>query len=141
MNRLLRDNLMREDSLHRLGAAEHLRNHHISVIGIEPAMIADLAAGVGIKAGVVEHNFGGLARFDFLRAHAILHQRQHFAVGRDELPIAFEDGLRQLAIRRAGGRFRSAFPGSASAGLLFRAGALEAFHVELQCRHRGPHRP
>ena len=55
---------MGEDSLHRFGRAADLGDDGVVVVGVEPADVADLSAGVGVEAGVVEDDldfFAGLA--------------------------------------------------------------------------------
>ncbi len=67
-DRLADDGAVREHSLHRLESAGHFRDDAVVVGGIEPAGVADLTAGVGVEAGLVEHDFHllvGMAR----RAH------------------------------------------------------------------------
>src|SRR6185437_10661828 len=82
---LFRNNFVREDALHRLGATEHVGNNHVSVFGIKPAVVAYLSAGVSVETGMVQDNFRALAGFHFLYAEAVFHQRQNFAASRDKL--------------------------------------------------------
>ena len=59
--RLAQNRLVREDSLHRLGASAHIGDHGVVIVGVKPADIAHLPAGIGIKAGVIEHHFHRIA--------------------------------------------------------------------------------
>ncbi len=94
------------------------------------AGVADLAAGVAVEAGVIEHNVDHIASSGGGNAHAIFHDGQHFGIVGGELLVA--EKLRFLEVSKcgAGGFLAAAFPTGAGAGLLFGAGTLEPFHVE-----------
>ncbi len=128
---LLQHGFVRAHALYGSDAADDLGNGGVAVRGSEPARVADLAAGVGVEAGVIEDDFDFIAGGGSGNTCAVLDDGEHFAVGRSELLVAFEDGLRQIAKGRAGGFLRAAFPGGAGAGLLFGAGALETFMIEI----------
>ncbi len=123
---------MREDALHRLGAAAHFGHDGLVVARIEPAHIAHLPAGVGVEAGGVEHDLALFAGLQASDADAILHQREDARAIDAQRGVADELGLRQLAIHRRRGLLRAALPRGAGAGLLFFLRALEAFHVEVE---------
>src|SRR5208282_915871 len=86
----LHDNLMRAHSLHRVIAASHFGDDGVVIVGVKPSAIADLSARFGVEGSVVENDFAGFARFEFLRALTVLNDGKHFAVVRARLAIAFE---------------------------------------------------
>ena len=71
--------LVRAHALHRL-PTQNIANNHVVVVRIEPAGIAHLAAGIGVKRGVIEHDLHGLAGICLRHPGAILDDGQHFAV-------------------------------------------------------------
>ncbi len=123
--------LVRADALHRLHATQNIGDDGVVVVGIEPAGIPHLAAGVGIKRGVVEHDLDALTGVRLGHADAIPDDGEHFAMLRGELAIAFEDGLGQRAEGRAGRSLRASLPGGAGARLLFGASVLKAGQIEI----------
>ncbi len=122
---------MRANTLHRLHATQNIGHHDVVVVGIEPAGIAHLAAGIGIERGVVEHDLDALAGICLGHADAILDDGEHFAMLRGELAIAFEDGLGQRAEGRAGRGLRASLPGGAGTRLLFAASQFKAGQIEV----------
>ncbi len=62
-----------------LVAAADVGDDGVVVVGVEPAGVADLAAGVGVEAGVVEDDFDLLAGFQFGDADAVFHDGEDFA--------------------------------------------------------------
>src|SRR6185312_11436657 len=97
---LAQDSAMREDSLHRLGASAYVGYDGVVVVGIEPADVAHLPAGIGVKAGVVENHFYCIAGICAAHTDAILYDGQNFGAFDFELLVAFEVCLRKLAIDR-----------------------------------------
>src|SRR5262245_24041526 len=78
---LAQNRFMGKDSLHWLGASAHIGNHRIVVIGVEPAHITSLSAGVGIKARVIEYHFHRVSGIGRMHSLAILNDSEHFAIG------------------------------------------------------------
>ena len=121
---LLGDDAMRAHALHGIGHAFDLGDQRVVIVGVEPANVADLPAGLGVERRVVEHDLAALAGLQLLRADAgaivRLDDGQHLASGGQRLAIAFELGARQGLIERAGRGLRAALPGGAGAlALLF----------------------
>ena len=115
------------DGLH---AAMHLGDDGIAIVGEQDALVALLAAGVGVEAGVIEDDFDFVAWACGGDAGAGFDECKDFAVGGGELCVALEDGLGEVAVEGGGGLFRAAFPGGAGAGLFFGAGLFKAGEVE-----------
>ena len=96
---LLGDDAMRAHALHRIGDALDFGDDGVVVVGVEPADVADLSAGIGVEGGVIEHDLAALAGLQLLHADsgAVLRfdDGQNFAAGGERLAIAFEDGRRQ----------------------------------------------
>ena len=67
---LLGHDAMRAHALHRIGDALDLGDDGVVIVGVEPADVADLSAGIGVEGGVVEHDFAALAGLELLRADA-----------------------------------------------------------------------
>jgi hypothetical protein len=78
LDRLAQDGPMRKNSLHRLGTAAHVGDDGVVIVGVEPASISDLAAGVGVEAGAVENNLNRVAGIGGWHALAVLHDGQDF---------------------------------------------------------------
>src|ERR1700722_6645196 len=76
-DRLAQKDLVRTHALHWLYAAEHIGNHDVVVIGIEPTGIADLAARIGIKRSMIEHDLYAIAGNGLRHSDAILHDGEH----------------------------------------------------------------
>ena len=53
-NGMARDDLVRADALHRRVHAFDFGDHHGVVLGVEPALVANLAAAFGVERRVVE---------------------------------------------------------------------------------------
>ncbi len=68
MNRLLGDDAMRAHALHGIGHALDLGDDGVVVVGVEPANVANLSAGIGVERGVVEHDLAALAGLQLLHA-------------------------------------------------------------------------
>ena len=134
MNRLLGDDAMRAHALHGIAHAFDLGDDGVVVVGVEPANIADLSAGIGVEGGVVEHDLAALAGLELLRADAAavvgLDDGENFRAGGERLVIALEVGARQRLISGTGGGLRAALPGS------LRALALLFHRVSRSRRHR-----
>ncbi len=60
------------------------------IVGVEPAAVADLAAGFGVERRVVEDDFAFVAGLEFLRALAVVDDGEHFAAVGASLAVAFE---------------------------------------------------
>ena len=124
---LLEDGLVRAHALHRQDAAGDLGNGGVAVRRQETAGVADLAAGVAVEAGVIEHDFDLIAGFGGGNAHAVLDDGEHFAVGGGRAAVAFEDGLGQIAEGGAGGSSGCRPSRRRGRGPALRRGRLEAF--------------
>src|SRR5579863_496236 len=120
------DNLVGAHALDWGVASCHFGDDGVVVVGIEPSLIADLAAGVGIERGVVEDDFAGFASLEFLCALSVLDDGQHLASVGASLTIAFEDGFWKLLIGRVRGLLGCAFPGGASPFALLSHGTMES---------------
>ena len=133
---------MRAHALHGIGDALDLGDDGVVVVGVKPADVAHLSAGIGVEGGVVEHDVAALAGLQLLHADAGAVLRfddgQHFAAGGERLAIAFEDRRRQRLIRRAGGFLRAAFPGSPSARLRCSSIAASKTGVETDASDHAP---
>ena len=96
---LLSHDAMRAHALHGIGHALDLGDERVVIVGVEPADIAHLSAGLGVKGRVVEHDLAALAGPQLLRANSgsvvRLDDGQHFASGGERLAIAFELGAGQ----------------------------------------------
>ncbi len=120
-----------EDALHGFGGAADVGEDVCAVRGVEPAGVADLAAGVGVEGGVVEHGFALLAGFQFVDAEAVLDEGEDLCAFGAEGGVAFEVGFREGRIDGAGGLLGAAFPGGSGAGLFFFFGEFETGEVEV----------
>ena len=127
---LLGEDFVREDSLHGLGATAHDRHDCLVVVAEQPADVADLAAGIGVEAGGVEHRFAGFAGREGLDAEAVFHQSEDLCAVDAERGVALKVGLGKLAVDGRCGLLRAALPGGAGAGLLFFLGGFEAFEIK-----------
>ena len=67
---LLGDDAMRAHALHGIGHAFDVGDQRVVIVGVEPADIADLSAGIGVERRVVEHDLAALAGLQLLRADA-----------------------------------------------------------------------
>ena len=114
-NRLLGDDLMRAHALNGGIATGHFGDDSVVIVGIEPAAVADLSAGLGIERRVVEDDLALVARLQFLRALAILDDREDLAVFGASLTVALEGGFWKLLIRRIRGLLGGPFPRGAGA--------------------------
>ena len=136
---------MRAHALHGIGHAFDFGDDGVVVVGVEPADIADLSAGIGVERSVVEHDLAALAGLELLRADAAavvrLDDGQHFASGGERLVIALELRGRQRLVARAGSGFRAAFPGGLGALALLFHGGVEAGQVEQRCPDLAQHLP
>ncbi len=56
------------NSLHGVIAANHVGNDRVVVVGIEPAAVADLAAGLGVERRVIQDDLAFVAGFQFAGA-------------------------------------------------------------------------
>ena len=132
---LLGDDAMRAHALHGIGRAFDLGDEGVVIVGVEPADIADLSAGVGVEGRVIKDDLAALAGLELLRADARavlgLDDRENFRAGGERLAIALEDGRRERLISGAGGFLRAALPRSASARLLFKESGLITVAVEF----------
>ncbi len=83
MDRLLGDDAMRAHALHGIGHALDFGDDGVVVVGVEPADVANLSAGIGVEGRVVEHDLAALAGLQLLHADsgAVLRfdDGQHFA--------------------------------------------------------------
>src|SRR5690348_12372649 len=69
---------------------------------------------------MIKDNFTFLAGDEVLRTLSVLDDRQHFTIFRAGPAVAFKGRAREFLIRRIGGLFGGAFPGSTGAvALLF----------------------
>src|SRR5262249_34663351 len=71
-NRLLGDDLVRTYALDWVVNAGHFGNDRVVVVGVKPAMVADLAASFGIERRLIEYDLALLAGLQFLYAVAVL---------------------------------------------------------------------
>ena len=97
---------MRAHALHGIGHALDFGDDGVVIVGVEPAYIADLSAGIGVERSVVEHDLGVLAGLEFLRADTAaviaFDDGQHLASGGERLVVALEDRRRQRLVGRTG---------------------------------------
>src|ERR1700688_43569 len=128
---LLRHNLMRPHTLNRRITSRHLGDDGVVIVRVEPSLVANLPAGLGIERSVVENDFAGIAGLEFSRTLSVVNDCQHFATVGASLPIAFEDRFRKLLVCGIGGLLSCAFPGGPGANLLFGAGQFESLKIEL----------
>ena len=70
VNCLLRKQAVRADALHGIGHAFDFGDESVVVVGIKPAHVANLSAGIGIERRVIEHDFAALTGKQFVRAEA-----------------------------------------------------------------------
>ncbi len=126
---LLSHDVVRAHALHRIGHALDLGDQRVVIVSVEPANIADLAAGFSVERGVVEHDLAALAGLQLLCANAgavvRLDDGQHLASGRQRLAIPFELGARQGLVERARRGLRAALPGRLGATALLFHGIVE----------------
>ena len=78
---LLHLHAMRAHTLHRLGAAQHIADYRVVIVRAQPAVVADLAARVGIERRVVEHDLHLFTCRSRRDTHTIAHNGEHLAVG------------------------------------------------------------
>ena len=86
---------MRTHPLHRLDAAENIRNHDIVVVRVKPAFIPHLAASIGVERRVIEHHLHAFARACLRNAHPVFNNGQHLALLRSCFAVAFKNCFRQ----------------------------------------------
>ncbi len=83
VDRLLRRDAMRAHTLHGIGRALDLGDDGVVVVGVEPADVADLSAGIGVEGCLVEHDVAALAGLQLLHTDSSavvgLDNREHFA--------------------------------------------------------------
>src|SRR6267142_2384496 len=137
-DRLLRNDLVCAHALDRVIAADHLRDHRIMVIAIEPAAIADLSAGLGVEGCVVENHFAFFSGLELLCALSVLQESEYLSAIGARAVVAFEVRGGKLLIFRVGGLLGGAFPGGAGALALLLHRPLEADLIEenalIACR-------
>src|SRR5258708_30152079 len=116
---VLYHHLMRPYSLDRVVASSHFSDDSVVIVGVEPAAITDLSAGLGVKGRVIEDDLAGFAGLEFLRALPALNDGQHFAVLGSSLAIPFEGDIWELLVGGIRRLLCCAFPGSTGASLFF----------------------
>ena len=103
------------------------------IVGVEPADIANLSAGIGVEGRVVEHDLAALAGLQLLHADSgavlRLDDRQHSAGG-ERLVIALEDSCAAAIDKPGWPLLRAALPGSLRALALLVHGGVETGSVE-----------
>src|SRR5712692_2132382 len=67
---------MRADALDRVVAAGHFGNDRVVIVRVEPSAVANLPAGFGVEGRVVEDDFALVTGLEFLRALAVVDDRQ-----------------------------------------------------------------
>ena len=67
---LLGRDAMRAHALHGIGRALDLGDDGVVIVGVEPADIANLSAGIGVEGRVVEHDVAALAGLQLLHANS-----------------------------------------------------------------------
>src|SRR6185369_4124158 len=105
--------------------AGHVSDDGVVIVRVEPSSIADLTARLSVERRMVENDFAFLSGFEFLKALAAFHDRQHFATVGSRLPVAFEHRGWQLLIGGIGGLLGGTFPGGASTLALLGHGTVE----------------
>ena len=99
---LLGQDAMRAHALHGIGRAFDFGDEGVVVVGVEPADIANLSAGVGVERRVVEDDLAALAGLELLCADTAsvvrLDDREDFRAGGKRLVIALELGARERLI-------------------------------------------
>src|ERR1700722_4818168 len=93
-DRLLHPYAMCAHTLYWLHATEYIGKNRVVIIGTQPAVIANLAARVSVERRVIEHDVDLFARGSRRHARTVARDNKHLAVGRDQLRVAFESGLR-----------------------------------------------
>ena len=62
---------MSPHSLYRVVTPGDVSDDRIVIVGVEPAAIADLAAGFGVEGRVIQDRFALVARLEFFYALAV----------------------------------------------------------------------
>src|SRR4051812_46267857 len=81
-DRLTSRYVMRPDTLHRRVDARHLGDDRVAIIRIQPSLVANLSAGLGIERRVVEYDLALLSGLQFADALSTLNDSQHFTAVR-----------------------------------------------------------